>query len=177
MYAITGRIRRAIENKSRLVKLPSNVYFINKRIKKAYYESKETGKKFKTTVPNKMTSMGEYHPDNYEFKNIPIDTVYQICATNDAAINNIENIDEIENLMSVLSYKEKEIVVRYCGLYNRPNQTFKEIEGSLKLSDSSVRKNWSRALLKLWEAAGETKQRLTKPKLGFPRTRTPQRVG
>ena len=60
-----------------------------------------------------------------------------------------ENIDLLNEYMSVLTEREKEILIRRYGLLNRDEQTQKEIAKELKISRSYVSRIEKRALTKI----------------------------
>lgn len=64
-------------------------------------------------------------------------------------INTKDNIKRIENYLSLLGKREKDIIIKRYGLYNTKEQTQKEIAKEMKISRSYVSRIEKRALTKM----------------------------
>lgn len=162
-WYIFGSILRALEDKSRLVRIPGNFHYAEMKMRRQYEKAMREGKAFNDTLPGDKYS--EYDPGNYEFQNIPLEKAYMLKCSDDGASASIEAREEVSRLMKCLSPEEKAAVSLYFGLGDRPNQNFREISHTLGISQSKAKGLIARAFVKMGRLAAGTTRKPTTPKL------------
>jgi RNA polymerase primary sigma factor len=167
-YYVYGSIQRALEDKSRTVRIPSNFYYLNRKLKIKYDEAARKGKQCTERPYVKLDRDKPYHPDNYEFKFINLDCVAGLFSTSNKYIESYENYDELEYYMVCLSTEEREIIERYFGLYGKPHEPLKEIAKSFGKTYSTAETVLNRGLAKMFLLVHGTKPRQAIPKPDFP---------
>ncbi|VVB53239.1 RNA polymerase sigma factor RpoS [uncultured archaeon] len=168
-WYIFGSILRALEDKSRLVRIPGSFHYANMKMKKRYEKAKSQGKTFKEKLKGDPHS--EYNPENYEFKNVSLDNAFRLHNSDERAIERMEARDELSRLMVCLLPEELDVISRYFGLNDLPAQNFREIAQTLKISQSKAKSLVNRALVKMGRLASETTRKPATTTLSFRRIR------
>lgn len=165
-WYIFGSILRALEDKSRLVRIPGNFHYANMKMKKRYEKAKAQGKTFRGKLRGDPHT--EYNPENYEFKNVSLDNAFRLYNTDVRYIENMEARDELSRLMVCLLPEEVDVVTRYFGLNGSQAHSFREISQILRISQGRVKTRVNRALVKMNHLAFETTRKPARATLSFP---------
>jgi RNA polymerase primary sigma factor len=158
VWYIRGHIHRSVENKSRLVKLPTNFYYLNRKNREAIEKGKSC-----VRIPSRIKR--GYSPFDYDFKFIELESIYNLHTQDSEFISLMEDRDELEELMVDLTDLEKKIIYLYYGLHNIPQLNIIESSTFLGVSKSTVGNILNRALRKMRREAYETIQKQATPKL------------
>lgn len=164
-WGILKRIRRALEKKSGIVHLPTNFFYEHRRLMRELEESKKLGSAFKSRRSKYAKKEGVLSPENYDFKYTTLDRAYTLHSSDDKAIAEVDNLDEIEKLMSILT-EDKCMLIEYAfGIHGRPKLSTKEIGSLLGISQRKASNRVTRALAEMWFDWSRTKgmQAITMP--------------
>lgn len=148
VWYIFGYIKRAMAFKSRLVRQPVNFQLMNARLRKKFYEAQQLGKPFKEKIPKSLREHGEYDPEQFSFKEVPLDWIKKFSYI-PQDIQKMEQEDELNELMVHLNIAEKKLIRRYFGFDSKKRSTLREISETLGVSTETVRQMILKALCKM----------------------------